>query len=381
MRVYRSRRVPRRASRRPRRASRRLNEWKGGVGPGNEKLSKFRKYLTDEIYQKIIPEYNKYSDHSNINSRLYEYCLELLKYYDINSAQPNDMLIESNEVTAQRIVDAAIGTVQEFDKAYKVLGLHDQATESEIKKAYKQQALKYHPDKQHSTEQERKKAQEKWNEMVQAYETLSNIDRAEIRKKKNEEIYTAIELVIKNYGIVALNEKGRVLNEVVTLIYKRLIEDITYTDTYVKLINKWPDQYSTVALKRPPSSMLQGQPEKVEVKNGEVVYRMGSVLKDEELVNYQSLEWLVKKHHCRKIPPLTNEELAFGIMSVLTNWNKSPSKPNGWYIYLRSDFLEYIVEKAKKHLATQQGMIDAIEKAINEKNLLKNDAQARMMRN
>ena len=48
---------------------------------------------------------------------------------------------------------------------YKVLGLDESATESEIKKAYKKLAIKYHPDKGGDSE--------KFNKISEAYQVLS----------------------------------------------------------------------------------------------------------------------------------------------------------------------------------------------------------------
>lgn len=48
---------------------------------------------------------------------------------------------------------------------YKVLGLDESATESEIKKAYKKLAIKYHPDKGGDPE--------KFNKISEAYQVLS----------------------------------------------------------------------------------------------------------------------------------------------------------------------------------------------------------------
>jgi molecular chaperone DnaJ len=56
---------------------------------------------------------------------------------------------------------------------YEVLGVGRNATEAEIKKAYRQMALKYHPDKNPGD----KEAEEKFKEAAEAYEVLSNPEK------------------------------------------------------------------------------------------------------------------------------------------------------------------------------------------------------------
>ncbi len=53
---------------------------------------------------------------------------------------------------------------------YEVLGIHRNAAETEIKKAFRQMAVKYHPDKNPGD----KTAEGKFKELSEAYEVLSD---------------------------------------------------------------------------------------------------------------------------------------------------------------------------------------------------------------
>ena len=64
-------------------------------------------------------------------------------------------------------------TTQDY---YTVLGVQRNATPEEIKKAYRKLAVKYHPDKN----QGKKEAEEKFKQINEAYEVLSDEEK---RKK------------------------------------------------------------------------------------------------------------------------------------------------------------------------------------------------------
>lgn len=65
---------------------------------------------------------------------------------------------------------------------YSVLGIQKGASDDEIKKAYRKQALKYHPDKNKSAG-----AEEKFKEIAEAYDVLSDPKKKDIYDRFGEE--------------------------------------------------------------------------------------------------------------------------------------------------------------------------------------------------
>lgn len=65
---------------------------------------------------------------------------------------------------------------------YKILGIVKGAADEDIKKAYRKQALKWHPDKNKAAN-----AEEKFKEIAEAYEVLSDPKKREIYDQYGEE--------------------------------------------------------------------------------------------------------------------------------------------------------------------------------------------------
>ncbi|KAF5294859.1 hypothetical protein FQA39_LY00343 [Lamprigera yunnana] len=65
---------------------------------------------------------------------------------------------------------------------YKTLGINNDASDDDIKKAYRKLALKYHPDKNKSPD-----AEEKFKEVAEAYEVLSDKKKRDIYDMHGEE--------------------------------------------------------------------------------------------------------------------------------------------------------------------------------------------------
>jgi molecular chaperone DnaJ len=60
---------------------------------------------------------------------------------------------------------------------YEVLGVSRKADERELKRAYRKLAMKYHPDKHHTDKKSAKAAEEKFKELNEAYEVLSDTNK------------------------------------------------------------------------------------------------------------------------------------------------------------------------------------------------------------
>merc|ERR1711962_1173048 len=73
---------------------------------------------------------------------------------------------------------------------YKILGVTKGASDDEIKKAYRKLALKYHPDKNQTAG-----AEEKFKEIGEAYDELSDSKKKQIYDQYGEEGLKEVEVV------------------------------------------------------------------------------------------------------------------------------------------------------------------------------------------
>lgn len=76
---------------------------------------------------------------------------------------------------------------------YDVLGIKKGASEDDIKKAYRKQALRFHPDKNKSPG-----AEEKFKEIAEAYDVLSDPKKKDIYDRFGEEgkVYNSLNCLV-----------------------------------------------------------------------------------------------------------------------------------------------------------------------------------------
>lgn len=147
---------------------------------GQEKAENYILMLRELLKQDMnIPEVcnqiRMYMDHA---SRL-----QLLHY--LFGLSLSDGHAHPDEIQAIRSIATGLGIssadfesiqamfVRNAESAYKVLEINSQATDEEVKKAYKKMAIKHHPDKVHHLgEDVQKAAAEKFKEINAAYEQI-----------------------------------------------------------------------------------------------------------------------------------------------------------------------------------------------------------------
>ncbi|WP_343184137.1 molecular chaperone DnaJ [Buchnera aphidicola (Ceratovacuna keduensis)] len=93
---------------------------------------------------------------------------------------------------------------------YKILGISKSATDLEIKKAYKRLAIKYHPDRN----QGNKNFEEKFKEIKEAYEILSNQEKRSAYDKYGHKAFDQSNYNSYNGNFSSTNDFGDIFGEV-----------------------------------------------------------------------------------------------------------------------------------------------------------------------
>lgn len=146
-----------------------------GVQAGNEAVSMIQRIIQQNV--------NLYEVCGQIRSNM-DYSQRMQLYHYLVSLGACDGLVQS-EIDILEVIATYIGLnksdadsiMAQFrpnnDSNYRILGISPSATNDEVRKAYRQMAVKYHPDKVASLGPDiQKAAEEKFKAISQAYEAI-----------------------------------------------------------------------------------------------------------------------------------------------------------------------------------------------------------------
>jgi len=147
-----------------------------GTEKANQQMLVLRELLKKDInVQDVSYQISRYMDYS---SRL-----QLLHY--LFGIALSDGHIDKSEINIIQSISGFLRLstadynsvkamfVKDTDSAYKILEVNPEATDEEVKKAYKKMAVKYHPDKvSHLGEDVRKAAEDKFQKLNAAYDEI-----------------------------------------------------------------------------------------------------------------------------------------------------------------------------------------------------------------
>jgi DnaJ family protein C protein 3 len=134
----------------------------------NNKQTKEAKEYANKVLEKDTNNIQAHRLLGKVHMELEEFDEAVYRYNKARELAPEDGGIEQE----LRRAEAAQKQSKQKDY-YKILGIKRNAKPKEIKKAYRELALQWHPDK-HSGEEDKEKATKKFAEISEAYEILTD---------------------------------------------------------------------------------------------------------------------------------------------------------------------------------------------------------------
>lgn len=104
------------------------------------------------------------------------------KIEETKKEKENENNTESSQGEAKSNDDEECEKIIKSHDYYQILGITKEASPDEMKKAYKKMAIKFHPDKNHSS-----KAEEAFKKIATAYQTLSDPEKKKLFDKYGSE--------------------------------------------------------------------------------------------------------------------------------------------------------------------------------------------------
>ncbi|CAG9321216.1 unnamed protein product [Blepharisma stoltei] len=118
----------------------------------------------------LNPEYTKaYMRRGNVHSQLGNFEEALRDYYQVKQRDPGYPEVDNAIQLAQ--INEKKARHKDY---YAILGVSKKASVGEIKKAYKKLALKWHPDKNSDTPENKAQSEKKFKDIAEAYMVLSD---------------------------------------------------------------------------------------------------------------------------------------------------------------------------------------------------------------